>query len=110
MHSGTPPYVVGRSRHIGSFTRLRRWRASIPEDTPALMGARVAAWAKPDRGVRAIATGCSLRMLVARTRAKQVVAEFARMYSSVCCPRELETNCVGHVLRAVSDSNHESPF
>ena len=73
------------------------------------MGARVAAWAKPDRGVRATATESSLRLLVARTRANQVVADFARMYSSVCCPRELETNCVGHMLPAISDSNHESP-
>ena len=47
------------------------------------MGARVAALAKTDRGVRATATESSLRMLVARNRANQVVAEFARMFSSM---------------------------
>ena len=42
----------------------------------ALMGARLVPVAKPDGGVRGIATGCTFRRLVAKTFAKQFVALF----------------------------------
>ena len=47
------------------------------------------------------------KMSVARTRANPVVAEFARMFAKFSLSAGARTNCVGHLLRAVSDSNHE---
>ena len=52
-------------------------QASVPEEiTVALLGARLTALAKSDGGVRGIATGSSLKRLVARTLAKQFASEF----------------------------------
>ena len=42
----------------------------------ALMGARLTALLKPNGGVRGIATGCTVRRLVARTLAKQFMKAF----------------------------------
>ena len=71
------------------------------------MGARLTALTKPDGGVRGIATGCSLRRLVARTLAKQFMAVF----ESECAPFQYAlstragTDCVGHMLRAATDAD-----
>ena len=76
-----------------------------PEIGSALTGARVTALSKPDGGVRGIATGCSLRRLVARTLAKQFLAEFEQE----CAPFQhvlstrAGTDCVGHMLRVATD-------
>ena len=73
----------------------------------ALTGARLTALAKPDGGVRGIATGCSLRRLVARTLAKQ----FAKDFETECAPFQYAlstragTDYVGHMLRAATDSD-----
>ena len=54
-------------------------QARVPVEVgAALTGPRLTALAKPDGGVRGIATGCSLRRLVARTLAKQFAAEFEK--------------------------------
>ena len=74
-------------------------RASIPtEVSRALMSARLTALSKPDGGVRSIATGSSLRRLVARILARQYIKEF----ESEC------TDCVGHFLRAATDSDSQA--
>ena len=76
----------------------------------ALTGARLTALAKPDGGARRIAMGCSLRRLVARTLAKQFPAEFEKE----CAPFQhalstrARTDCVGHILRAVTDADHSA--
>ena len=84
-------------------------RANVPSDdvTEALMGARLTALAKPDGGVRGIATGSSLRRLVAKILARQFMKEF----ESECAPFQYAlstragTDCVGHFLRAATDAN-----
>ena len=45
---------------------------ATPTSTSCLMGARLTALTKPNGGVRWIATGCTVRGLVARTLAKTV--------------------------------------
>ena len=84
-------------------------QARVPaEVSAALMGARLTVLAKPDGGVRGIATGCSLRRLVGRTLAKQFAAEFEKE----CAPFQYAlstragTDCVGHMLRAATDADH----
>ena len=73
----------------------------------ALMGARLTALTKPDGGVRGIATGCSLRRLLARKLAKQ----FCEVFEAECTPFQCAlstravTDCVGHMLRAATDAN-----
>ena len=70
------------------------------------MGARMTALTKPDGGVRSIATGGSLRRLVARTLAKQ----FSKVFETECAPFQYAlstragTDCVGHMLRAATDA------
>ena len=70
------------------------------------MGARLTALTKTDGGVRGIATGCSLRRLVARTLAKQ----FIKVFEAECSPFQYAlstragTDCVGHMLRAATDA------
>ena len=83
-------------------------QAKIPRDiTEALMGARLTALTKPDGGVRGIATGCSLRRLLARKLAKQ----FCEVFEAECTPFQCAlstragTDCVGHMLRAAMDAN-----
>ena len=78
-----------------------------PEVARALMGARLVALTKPDGGVRGIATGSSLRRLVARTLAKQ----FTKVFEAECAPFQYAlstragTDCVGHMLRAATDAD-----
>ena len=83
-------------------------QAKVPREiADALMGARLTALTKPDGGVRGIATGCSLRRLVARTLAKQ----FCKVFEAECSPFQYTlstragTDCVGHMLRAATDAN-----
>ena len=83
-------------------------QAKLPvEIASGLSGARLTALAKPDGGVRGIATGCSLRRLVARTLAKQ----FAKDFETECAPFQYAlstragTDCVGHVLRTATVSD-----
>ena len=83
-------------------------QARIPQDiAEALMGARLTALTKLDGGVRGIATGCSLRRLVARKLAKQ----FCEVFEAECTPFQCAlstravTDCVGHMLRAATDAN-----
>ena len=69
----------------------------------ALMGARLSALTKPNGGVREIATGCTVRRLVARTLAKQ----FMKVFEAECAPFQYAlstragTDCVGHLLRVL---------
>ena len=71
------------------------------------MGARLTALLKPSGGVRGIATGCTVRRLVARTLAKQ----FMKAFEAECAPFQYAlstregTDCVGHMLRSASDAN-----
>ena len=83
-------------------------RASLPvEISTVLMSARLTALNKPDGGVRGIATGCSLRRLVARALAKQ----FGSAFEAECAPFQYAlstragTDCVGHMLRAATDDD-----
>ena len=82
-------------------------RARVPPEVArALMGARLAL-TKPDGGVGGIATGSSLRRLVARTLAKQ----FTKVFEAECAPFQhalstrAGTDCVGHMLRAATDAD-----
>ena len=84
-------------------------QARIPEEVKApLMSARLTALAKEDGGVRGIATGSTLRRLVARTLARQ----FAEEFEEECAPFQYAlstragTDCVGHMLRAATDHDH----
>ena len=64
-------------------------RASIPEDTPALMGARVTALAKPDGGVKAdweLFLGCRWPALVRNLLWSSLHA----CLPSFRCPQEFE--------------------
>ena len=83
-------------------------QAKVPEEVASvLMGARLTALTKPDGGVRGIATGCSLRRLVAQTLEKQFMAVF----EAECAPFQYAlstragTDCVGHMLRAATDAD-----
>ena len=83
-------------------------QAKVPDQVAtALMGARLVAVAKPDGGVRGIATGCTFRRLVARTLAKQ----FVKVFEAACSPFQYAlstragTDCVGHMLRAATDGD-----
>ena len=83
-------------------------RGAVPVDvSAALMRARLTALSKPDGGVRGIATGTTLRRLVGRTLAKQ----FAKAFEAECSPFQYAlsaragTDCVGHMIRAITDSD-----
>ena len=73
-----------------------------------LMGARLTALAKPDGVVRGIATGSSVRRLVARTLAKDFASEFE--VECALFQHQLSTragpDCVGDT-RAATDSDPE---
>ena len=62
---------------------------------------------KPDGRVRVIATGMVFRMFVAKCLALQ----FAKTVESVCSPFQFAlstragTDCVGHIIRALTDAN-----
>ena len=82
--------------------------ASMPESvSKAFMSATMTALQKPDEGVRGIATGTSFRRLVAKTLARQ----FGKAVESTCAPFQFAlstragTDCVGHVVRALTDEN-----
>ena len=86
-------------------------RANVPvEIADVLMGARLTALTKPDGGVRGIATGSSLRQLVARILARQFMGAFEKE----CAPFQYAlstragTDCVGHLLRASTDRDPTS--
>ena len=83
-------------------------QSRVPSEVvPAIMGARLTALAKPDGGVRGIATGSSVRRLVARTLAKQ----FTKVFQSECAPFQYAlstragTDCIGHMVRAATDND-----
>ena len=82
-------------------------RAEAPVTvTRAFMTATTTALRKPDGGVRGIATGTSFRRLVAKTLARQ----FWKAVESTCEPFQFAlstragTDCVGHTIRAMTDS------
>ena len=86
-------------------------QARVPQTiSSALMSARLTALKKADGGVRGIATGCTLRRLVARTLAKQ----FAKDFEEECAPFQYAlstragTDCVGHFLRAATDTDPQA--
>ena len=74
------------------------------------MSARMTALTKDDAGVRGIATGCTLRRLVARTLARQ----FSKDFEDECAPFQYAlstragTDCVGHMLRVATDRDHRA--
>ena len=74
-------------------------QAKVPFDVRA----RLTALAKPDGGVRGIATGSSLRRLVARIVARQFESECAPFQYALST--RAGTDCVGRFLRAASDAN-----
>ena len=83
-------------------------QGKVPEEVrAALTSARLTAWSKPDGGIRGIATGCTVRRLVARAHAKQ----FKKAFEAECAPFQYAlftkagTDCVGHMLRAATDAN-----
>ena len=82
-------------------------RASIPEDTPAFMGARVTALAKPDGGVRATATGSFFKDVGGPHSCETCCGRVCTHVFQYTLSTGARTNCVGQLLRAVSDSNHE---
>ena len=69
------------------------------------MSARLTALAKPDGGLRGIATGSSVRRLVGKTLAKQ----FTMVFEAECAPFQYAlstragTHCIGHMVRAATD-------
>ena len=77
------------------------------EVVPAIMGARWTALAKPNGGVRGIATGSSLRRLEARTLAKQ----FTKVFESESAPFQYAlstragTDRIEHIVRAATDND-----
>ena len=79
----------------------------LSDVTKALMGARFTAMAKPDGGVRGIATGSSLRRLVARILTRQFMQEFESECAPFQCALSIRagTDCVGHFLRVAVDAN-----
>ena len=83
-------------------------QAKVPTEVArVLMGARLVALTKTDGGIRGIATGSSLRQLVARTLTKR----FSKVFEAECAPFQYvlstraDTDCVGHMLRAGTDAN-----
>ena len=64
------------------------------------MGVWLVALTKTDGGIRGIATGSSLRQLVARTLARLECAPFQYALST-----RAGTDCVGHMLWAATDAN-----
>lgn len=87
-------------------------RAEIPQQVAAAVRqARLTALQKPQPrgGIRGIATGDSLRRLVARTLAQTYGAEI----ESACAPFQFAlstragTDCVGHFLRAATDCDED---
>ena len=83
-------------------------QGKVPEEVrEAFTSARITALSKPDGGIRGIATGCTLRRLVARALAKQ----FMNAFEEECAPFQYTlstragTDCVGHTLRAATDAN-----
>ena len=73
--------------------------ATPPEVSSVLTSARLTAIAKPDGGVRGIATGTTIRRVVARKLAKQ----FIKRFEEECSPFQYVlstrggTDCVGHM-------------
>ena len=91
------------------FRRARVWRKRLPREiSVALTSARLTALAKLDGGVRGIATGCTLRRLMARTLAKHFMKDFEQE----CAPFQYAlsaragTDCFGHVVRVSTDADH----
>ena len=83
-------------------------QAKVPAQVAtALMGARLTGVAKPDGGVRGLATGRTFRRLVARNLAKQ----FVKVFEAECSPFQYAlstmagTDCVGDMLRAATDGD-----
>ena len=76
-----------------------------PEVADALVAARLAALQKPDGGVRGIATGTSLRRLVARTLARRFEGEI----ESACTPFQFAlstragTDSVAYMVRVITE-------
>ena len=82
-------------------------QASNPEDS-SIHRVPVSLRRQSRTGVsKPLRLGDFFKMSVARTRANPVVAEFARMFAKFSLSAGARTNCVGHLLRAVSDSTHE---
>ena len=86
-------------------------RAHAPVDTTrAFMQANLTALVKKNGKVRGIATGTSLRRLVARCLAKQ----YGPAIEEACAPFQYAlstragTDCVGHLLRAATDLGSNS--
>ena len=83
--SGVVPSTVGRALMLATMTALR----------------------KDDGGVRGIATGLAFRRLVAKCLARQ----FGKEVEAACSPFQFAlstragTDCVGHVIRALTDAN-----
>ena len=69
------------------------------------MVATMTALQKPDGEARGIGTGMASRRLVAKCLARQ----FAKTVKSVCSPLQFATragtDCVGHIIRALTDAN-----
>ena len=83
-------------------------RAEVPaEVAESLTLARMTALSKKGGGARGIATGTSLRRLVARILARQVAPEI----EAACAPFQYAlstragTDCVGHLLRIATDAD-----
>ena len=73
----------------------------------ALMSATMTALRKDDGGVRGIATGLAFRRLVAKCLARQFgkEVEAARSPFQFALSTRAGTDCVGHVIRALTDAN-----
>ena len=88
-----------------AVTSLARAKV-LAEIVEVLMGARLTALTKPDGGVRGIATGSSLRRLVARQFMGAFEKECARFQYALST--RAGTDCVGHLLRASTDRDPTS--
>ena len=84
-------------------------RDETPDVTRSIMLATMTALQK-DGGVRGIATGTSLRRLVAKTLARQ----FSAAVETTCAPFQFAmstragVDCVGHAVRVATDENPEA--
>ena len=82
-------------------------RGTASEASRSFLVATMTAISKRDGGVRGIATGTAFRRLVSRTLARQFGAEVEK----ACAPSQFAlstpagTDCVGHAIRAITDSH-----
>ena len=101
------PVELDRATFLTSLKSAARGSSSGPQHLKVLLDEcdTMTALAKPDGGVRGIATGSSVRRLVGRTLAKQ----FTKVFEAECAPFQYAlstragTDCIGHMVMVATD-------